>query len=89
MSLALRDLTLKKVLTSTMLESGGARSFSAYSATLTSPSLLPVSTSYHGPLLCANQGAFRSRARYRFAKKPWICSVRRVPGRRRLSPPWR
>jgi hypothetical protein len=51
MSLESSDLTLKKVFTSTMLESGGAKSLSAYSATLTLPSRLPVSTSYHGPWL--------------------------------------
>lgn len=53
MSLELSDLTLKKVLTSTMLESGGGRSFSTYSATVTLPSRRPVSTSYHGPWLWA------------------------------------
>jgi hypothetical protein len=51
MSLELSDLTLKKVLTSTMLESGGGRSFSTYSATVRLPSRRPVSTSYHGPWL--------------------------------------
>ena len=51
MSLESSDLTLKKVFTSTMLESGGGRSFPTYSATVTLPSRRPVSTSYHGPWL--------------------------------------